>query len=153
MIIPLNSVKFDIRARNGTWCTLSYPNHKKGCPNFPKCVKERSSFLDYELDRYEWYAVVKEFDLLAHAKRMKEKHPHWTERQCRNLLYWQNSIRSKLRKETEKFADNPDDIILDIPEANGIDIFKTMANHGIKLQRNPDLVRKIMLVGKRNERL
>jgi len=148
MIIPLEVVVYDKRARDGTWCTKYYPNHKKGCPNFPDCIKERMDFKEYK--GYKWFAVVTRFDLKSHAKRMKNKHKNWTERQCRNLLYWQRKVRSRLKKKAESFA-NPllGDIILDIPEANGVHVFDTMKWHGLILETHkPNKIHKIMLVGK-----
>lgn len=153
MIIPLKTVIIDNRARDGTWCTLPYPGHPKGCPNFPECCESRPHFNDYE--GFNWYAVVETFNLKTHADAMKEKHPKWSERQCRNLLYWQNSVRSRLRKRVEAITyPLMGDVILDIPEANGIQIFDTMAKHGFVIDRHkPDIIRKVMLVGKRGSLL
>jgi len=145
-MIELEDVVYDERARNGTWCCLPYPNHKKGCPNFPKCISERPDFLS--LPNKKWVAITEEFDLKKHARRMKEKHPHWTERQCRNVLYWQNGVRSRLKKKAMKIY-HPlcGDILLDIPEANGVNVFATMAKNGVLLKANPDYVTKVMMVG------
>lgn len=94
---------------------------------------------------YDWYAVIETFDLKHHAEKMKTKHPHWSERQCRNPLYWQGAIRANLRNKTIMCKG---DIVLDIPEACGINVFETMKCVGITLEKKPDIVRKIMLVGK-----
>jgi len=145
-IITLQEVVYDERARDGTWCQAPYPNHKKGCPNFPKCIEERPRFKAYQ--GYTWYAVTEEFDLAAHAEKMKAKHPHWTNRQCRNLLYWQGGVRKRLRIKAEGFCYSSTDVLLDIPEANGVNVFATMAKHGVFLKANPDYVTKVMLVGK-----
>lgn len=144
MIIPLEMVIYNPQAR-GVWCRLPYPGHKNGCPNFPKCIQERPSFLDVEI-HYRWYAVIHTFYLKAHADMMKAKHPKWSERQCRNPLYWQGRVRKLLREEAEVFAPSGS-VILDIPEACGVDVFETMTKAGIVLERKPDIVRKIMLVG------
>uniref|UniRef100_A0A6M3X5Z6 Uncharacterized protein n=1 Tax=viral metagenome TaxID=1070528 RepID=A0A6M3X5Z6_9ZZZZ len=147
MIVPLHTVIYDERARDGTWCMAPYPNHPKGCPNFPTCCESRSDFKEFQ--GYAWFAVIQEFDLKAHAERMKEKHPGWSERQARCVLYWQNSLRKRLREEAQRFAvPLTGDIILDIPEACGVNLFATMAKHGVFLKANPDQVIKIMLVGK-----
>jgi len=150
LIIPLETVIVDNRARDGTWCAKYYDGHPKGCPNFPDCPLKRVHF--NTLRGYDWYAVVEPFDLKSHAEKMKQKHPNWSERQCRNLLYWQNGVRSRLRKKAEKFAmPLMGDIILDIPEAHGVQVFDTMEKHGLVLERKkPDIIHKIMLVGKRN---
>lgn len=149
MIIPLNTVIVDNRARNGTWCKLPYPSHPKGCPNFPECCESRPHFNEYE--GFRWYAIVETFNLKVHAEIMKEKHPHWSERQCRNLLYWQKGVRSRLKKQAEAIAfPLMGDVILDLPEANGVQVFDTMAKHGFVIERHkPDIIRKVMLVGKR----
>ena len=153
MIIPLETVIVDDRARDGTWCAKYYDGHPKGCPNFPKCIVPRPHFDTYQ--GYDWFAIVEPFNLKSHAEKMKAKHPNWSDRQCRNLLYWQNGVRSRLRKKAEKFAiPLMGDIILDIPEANGIQLFDTMEKHGLVLERHkPDMIHKIMLVGKRNSSL
>jgi hypothetical protein len=150
MIIPLNMIDYDPRARDGTWCKLPYPNHPKGCPNFPECPRK---YTDYnELPEKEWYAIVIKFDLQAHAEEMMKKDWCKTWRQARCVLYWQSSIRKKLRDKASEFA-NPlnGDIILEIPEASGINVYTTMAKHGLTLKPiNMDLgtVYKIVLVGK-----
>jgi hypothetical protein len=150
-IIPLKEIVFDIRARDGTWCKMPYPDHPNGCPNFPKCVMSHPHILSVDLKDRFWYAVLEEFDLKKHTEEMKKKHPNWSERQCRNLLYWQNGVRSRLRKKTESYI-NPlsDDIILEIPEACGINMIETMSKAGIKIQTDhPDNVIKVMLIGRR----
>jgi hypothetical protein len=146
-VYALKDIVLDDRARNGTWCAMPYPGHRKGCPNFPYCPVQRVSFRDFG-DRYVWYAVVKLFNLKAHAEMMKTKHPDWSERQCRNPLYWQGSVRAELLRLTKTFAAQFEgSLILDIPEAYGIDMFATMPKVGIILKKNPDMVRKIMMVG------
>lgn len=154
MIIPLQDVIYDERARNGVWCQLKYPNHDKGCPNFPKCIECKEDFTIILKDplRIIWYAIIQTFDLKSHANKMKRLHPKWTDKQCRCVLYWQNGIRKKLKEEALDFMyqvnEGPDDILLEIPEAHGVNIFATLAKVGIKLKSNPDLVYKVMLVGK-----
>lgn len=150
MEIELNEIVYDIRARNGAWCMLPYPGHKKGCPNFPKCPQR---YLDFnEIKAKRWIAILVEFDLKRHMELMKNAHPDWTEQQCRNLLYWQGKVRAALRKGCLEFSDHNvfglhRDIILEIPEASGINVFETMAKVGITIDRHPLIVKKVMLVG------
>jgi hypothetical protein len=87
MIISLKAVIYDSRARDGTWCKLPYPDHPKGYPKFPECLRDYPDFKDYEHEAYNWFAIIEKLNLRAHAKRMKDKHPSWSERQCRCLLY------------------------------------------------------------------
>ena len=150
-MIELKKVIYDKRARDGTWCKLPYPNHKYGCPNFPICPKFHEDFTELQ-KRYErWGAVFIEFDLKRHSEMMKEKHPEWSYRKLRNLLYWQKRLRNKLFLEA-CIAREGEGEILEIPEAYGVDVFNTMELVGIHLERNPDIVRKVMLIGFNKER-
>jgi len=143
--IPLKKIYYDPLAR-GPWCRTPYPNHPWGCPNIKKgCIADRPDFKDI-VELYHWFAVVEEFDLKKHAEKMKVHNVFWTERQCRNPLYWQGGVRKRLREKAQALGG---DIILDIPEASGVDVFKTMVEVGIVLERKPDIVRKVMLIGRK----
>lgn len=154
MIIELHeeNMVLDPRA-GGPWCKLPYPNHPRGCPNYGKkktCPPNSKSFED--LVRPPFFLVIRPFNLEAHARRMKERHPEWSDRQCRNLLYWQKKVDKELREEATAFIESRDDdlVLLETPEANGVDVFKTCKNVGIILERNPrKIVKKIMIVGKK----
>ena len=144
--VKLEMVVYNEKARNGAWCASPYTGHKQGCPNFRKeCTFRRPDFRNIA-DKYNWWAVTEVFDLKSHAEAMKLKLPDWTDRQCRNPLYWQGSVRRRLREKAEKLV-VLGSIILDIPEACGVEVFETMALVGIKLERSPDIVIKVMLVG------
>lgn len=154
MILPLREVDVVIDSRAmGTWCQLSYQNHPKGCPNYAKrktCPPFSKPLND--LVESPFYLVIQNFDIEAQAKRMKERHPNWTEKQSRNCLYWQRGLMKKLRKEAEEFVDRQDNdlMLLEIPEANGVDLFNTCKNLGIILERRPrKTIRKMMVIGKR----
>lgn len=157
MIIPLKEVFYDLRARDGTWCKLPYPNHPKGCPNYPMCIEQRRDFREYR--DYKWVAVVLEFDLKAHAEEMKNKPrkdgKEWTEAQARCVLYWQeHKVRRPLKEMVMKiYHPLRGDVLLDIPEVNGVNLFATMAKHDLYLKSKPDMVRKIMLVGRNRSSL
>ena len=148
-LIPLDEVICDPRARNGVWCTAPYPGHPKGCPNFPKgCT--RSFDFESERNRRQWYAVVEEFDLIQHAAEMKKKHPDWSDRQCRNPLYWQGGVRKRLREKAYRLDPKLHEwghMYMPITEAHGVNLFETMARVGIILERKPKIVRKIALIG------
>jgi len=156
--ILLKTVHYDPMAR-GPWCRSPYHNHPNGCPNFPKCIQAREDFRELAKRYPVWYAVVETFDLKAHALDMMAKHPErigkkgqilpaWTEQQGRTPIYWQGGVRKRLREKARALHGN---VILDIPEAHGIDVFSTMAEVGIILERTPNIVRKVMLVGRMHE--
>lgn len=154
MIIPLKTIIIDDRARDGTWCAKKYDGHPKGCPNFPECIETRPHFNTYDQNLH-WYAVVLRFNLKAHAEEMKKRPrkdgKEWTEAQARCVLYWQeHKVRKPLKTMAMKIC-HPlmGDVLLDIPEANGIQVFDTMEEHGLVLERKkPDIIHKIMFVGK-----
>ena len=105
MIINLQEkdVILDKRAK-GPWCQLVYPNHPKGCPNYAKkrtCPPFSKAFED--LVEPPFYLVIQTFDLEAQARRMKGLHPEWSDKQCRNLLYWQKGLMKRLRTEAEEY--------------------------------------------------
>lgn len=149
--ISKNKIVFDVNSM-GPWCLLPYPNHKKGCPNYAKkkgCPPFSERY--YDLIEPPFFLSVQTFDLGKHAIQMKKRHLNWTDKQCRNLLYWQNKIRKTIKDESYQFASDrgKNFIVLETPEANGINIFETCKNIGILLNKNPSqIVYKIMLVGK-----
>lgn len=146
--IPLEAVDYDERARNGVWCRMPYPDHPHGCPNYPDCPKQYPDFKT--LSGYSWTAITETFDLKAHAAEMKTKHPQWGDRMCRNLLYWQNGVRKRLRDKAHVYA-RPlfGDIVLELPEACGVNVVSTMKRVGVEIKRNPETVIKVMLVGRK----
>ena len=160
MIIPLETIIIDDRARNGVWCAKRYDGHPRGCPNLHKnCIEARPHFNAYD-ESLHWYAVVFRFDLKAHAEEMK-KRPRkngkkWTEAQARCVLYWQeHKVRKPLTAMAmEIYHPLMGDVLLDIPEAHGVHIFDTMEKHGLVLEKSkPDIIHKIMFVGKRTSLL
>lgn len=109
MIVKLDMVVYNPWARNGTWCKAPYPNHPKGCPNYTRCMENNPDFramFFLTQSPLQWYAVVEEFNLDAHANRMKAAHPAWSERQCRNPLYWQGTVMKRLREAAAAFMKN-----------------------------------------------
>lgn len=136
----------DERARE--WCMLPYPGHPHGCPNYGKSVecppKVGRVAEAFDLSKSHWFIVVA-FNLGAHARKMKLAHPQWTARQTRNCLYWQNGVRKKLRSACQELAGQTYTLI---PEAMGVDVFRTLEKHGITLLRNPqETVYKVGLCG------
>jgi hypothetical protein len=142
-IVPLKKITYDVRARSGFWCRLPYPGHKKGCPKFPQCPGQHTDFLRVK-DTYQWFAVIASFDLKSHADKMQAQHIGWSRRRARCVLYWQAGVVRQLK--ARAYSLKPD-IVLECPEASGINLFVTMAKVGVNLKPNPDEVRKIILVG------
>lgn len=128
-------------------CYLPYPNHPKGCPNaYGKCEERYANLLSeicFDLvERIKpMYIVWSEFDLEAHAKKMKLKHLHWSKRQCRCVLYWQGTSRAMLKKRVElsiKELGGEFKVII-CPEYFGVNVYKTCENVGLILDPIKDL--------------
>lgn len=131
-------------------CTLPYPGHPKGCPNFGKkgCCPPQAPMIERVINLAEpvWLLAVS-FDLGAHVLRMGEKHPEWTERQRANLLYWQASVNKALLSSAihipvyDHLCGSPrgliDKVVVRIPEACGVDMTATFRNAGIDLEWPP----------------
>lgn len=136
------------------YCILPYPGHPKGCPMFgtrPECPPQAPLFEDYFDMGKEFVAVVCEFNLAKWMADMKELHPHWTERQQRNPLYWQQSVRKRLRdKCIDWLMENEGKNLAYtlIPEAMGLVVMDTMKAVGVEISFPPqDFVRKVAIIG------
>ena len=122
-------------------CCKPYPGHPRGCPNWGQrdSCPPRAPFLTDVLDLSKpVYCIYNEFDLATHVARMREKHPEWSERQARCCLYWQQTARKSLREKLGRFSlEQPEYIVLYVPEACGVDVTATMASIGIHLEWPP----------------
>ncbi|HDY87830.1 MAG TPA: hypothetical protein ENH82_06895 [bacterium] len=149
MIIKVNrKLCIDIRARD--WCLFPYPNHPKGCPNYnyKKTCPPQVKVVDkvFDLNKDVWFAIIR-FDLVAHMNRMKDKHPNWSERQCKCVLYWQEKVKKELRLLVENFIMFKEYIWTDCPEAMGVNVFKTFRRLNIPISIHPEIVNKVALIG------
>lgn len=131
-----NEIILDMRARE--WCKMPYPGHPRGCPNWGKhrwCPPEAPFFDQYFDMGKNFLAVVAEFDMGTYIAGMRLKHPSWTNRQLRNPLYWQNTVRKilamrlhclKLNDLNTRVPNNPIRDWTLIPEAMGMHVIATM---------------------------
>lgn len=134
------------------WCRFPYPNHPKGCPNYGKhrdCPPNSSMLYEYFDNNRNISFVVVKFDIAGHEKRMLQRNPDWTRKQARCVLYWQGSVRSRLRKKVQEYMNKIGyNKWSDRPEAMGLNLFRTFHKYGLKLQKNPkDYVYKIAMLG------
>ena len=136
-----------------TWCRLPYPSHPYGCPNYGgrKTCPPNSPCLSSMFNLEDnLFFVTTRFDLGEYVQKMHVSHPSWSEAQCRNLLYWQGSVRSELVHVTERMFDYFKPVVITyVPEAMGVDVFSTCTKLGLVLERNPmKYVYKVALVGR-----
>jgi len=137
-------------------CKLAYPNHPKGCPNWNKkdtCPPKAPLLESVIILSEPVYLAYNAFDFGGHVKRMKDKHPNWSDRQTECCLYWQGTARKQLRQRVESFlADFPYPQCLEVlycPEACGVNITATMQSIGITMEWPPKTVAyQVALIGK-----
>ena len=136
-IVPIK--KLILNPSVGEWCQLPYPGHPKGCPNYGKndrCPPKVQHVTDcFDLEK-PLYFVHSEFDLKAHAAKMQEKHPGWSERQCRCVLYWQPKSRKQMKERAASAClELKTNRITACPEGMGVNVFATARLAGLNLER------------------
>ncbi len=122
------------------FCRLPYPGHPKGCPNYgvKKHCPPKAPYITKILDITKpMYLVFSTFDLAAHMRKMHRRHPKWTERQLRNVYYWQNTSRAQLRQRMLQVAmDVPTiTVLIPAPEAYGVNMYVTCRHAGLPLEK------------------
>ena len=141
----------------GEWCKIPYPGHPKGCPNLcsgrDTCPPLAPKFLDVYDAKKPIYVVAQPFDLAAHVARMKAKHPEWSDRQARCVLYWQGGVRKLLRQKALEFKVRMEILrghplqIEYCPEAMGVNVIKTAKRMSLPITTHPkELVWKIAMM-------
>ena len=134
----------------GEWCQLPYPDHPKGCPNYGKkitCPPSAPSIYDWADFNHPMWFICVSFNLKEHIRVMLEKHPCWSLRQARCLLYWQPKVKKELEIAVKEFSPFGLHAITYCPEAMGVNVIQTAKNYGLPIWVKPEnTVYKIALV-------
>lgn len=139
--------------KTGNWCLLSYPNHPHGCPNYnkrntcPPLAPSISKILDLN---YPMYLAFSSFDLQAHVGRMMLKHPTWSMKQLKNVLYWQGTSRKQMRIRARAVMTlTGSDTSIECPEGMGVNVYATCLLSGLILQKikRLDTCHHVTLIG------
>ncbi len=150
MTLLLVKPRINYKARE--WCKLPYPDHPVGCPNYnhkstcPPAIPLLE--MVYDLSK-PCYIVVVEFDMVEHIHKMLSKHPDWSDRQARCVLYWQNGVRKQLQEEADFYARVlPGGLVSTLcPEAMGLNVIATAQLVGVPIKTKPvDKIYKIALL-------
>lgn len=148
----IEAVQIITSRKTGEWCKRPYPNHPKGCPNYGRegCPPDAPFIAEIMDLRRPIYIAFSEFYLPAHVEKMKKTHPNWTERQLKNVLYWQNTSRKQMRQRAKlaQFLQGGD-LVLTCPEAHGVNVYSTCKIAGLRLGKIKSLMtcRHIALIG------
>ncbi len=131
-IVPIKKLIHTPKAKE--WCTLPYPNHPRGCPKDVKKCSRGNQYITDVLDLQKpHYFIHSEFDLAAHMAKMLERHPHWTERQCHCVLYWQGTSRAQLKNRIiAALRLTRCRWVTACPEAFGVNVFATIQKRSNK---------------------
>lgn len=79
---------------------------------------------------------------------MRNKHPDWSLRQLRNLLYWQGGVNSRLLAKTRLIVGDTGLVYTTCPEAMGVNVISTCKDCGIPMETKPiSKVFKVALIG------
>lgn len=136
--MPYKLVKLRVDIRVRKLCIEPYYNHQRGCPNYNKkkgcppnsLVVSRILNLNKNI-----YAIWSVFNFGKHCRRMRYRHPLWSQQQVECCLYWQGIARKNLRKEIDKFKQRHFGyLILECPESHGVNVTETMRRVGVKLE-------------------
>jgi predicted metal-binding protein len=137
-------------------CVRPYEGHPHGCPNHgrsPRCPPAAPHLFEAFDESGPFYAVYSRFPLGDHVRAMRQRHPGWSDRQLRCVLYWQNSARKKLRAEVALFKEAHPEVdwrVEETPEAMGLDVTATLREVGIGLEWPPaEVATHVALAGRR----
>lgn len=150
-ITPIKRLIFS--GKVGNWCQLPYPNHPKGCPNYGKkkdCPPRAKKIWEVFDLKKSLYLINSEFDLRSFGLEMKKKHPDWTRKKCRCVLYWQPKSRKQLKDRISWTLTNLNlDVAFTIPEAMGLNVYATARINGLHLERirNLQICKHVALAG------
>jgi len=126
--------------------------HPHGCPNFGKrssCPPKAPLLEDiFDLSK-KIFVIWNAYSLRKHVDKLRARHPNWSDRQLYCCLYWQGQARKQLRKNIARFLKvNPGYLVIQCPEACGINVTETMAAIGIQLEWPPiEIAYQIALAG------
>lgn len=126
-------------------CVKKYYDKKKGCPNYnnpthPLCPPNAPMYDEIFNINKDIYLIYTTYNLGDHIRKMKERHPDWSERALRNVYYWQGTDRKFHREEIKRFMDLYKDLnyVAVTPEGLGVDVDATLKNVGITLPWPPE---------------
>ena len=123
------------------WCTMPYPRHPNGCPNFgkrPDCPPNIPYFLD--IYNPSVYIASLDFDFEPYLGTKRQIHPDWSDPALRNSRHWQNHLRAELRRHVDMALNKPEllgYVAVYNPEGMCVNVHRTCENVGLQLEWPP----------------
>jgi predicted metal-binding protein len=99
--LKITSNDIFLKENIGIWCQLPYPDHPNGCPNYGKSplCPPRSPFFNKDIyEKKELYLFYMIFEFDRYKQAMRNEKPDWTEKQIACVLYWQSSVKLRLKQ-------------------------------------------------------
>ncbi len=122
-------------------CVKPYPLHKYGCPKYGEelCPPNIQMYDQVFNTNKDIYLIYTTYPLGEHMRKMKKKYPYWSERQLRNVIYWQETAKRIHKEKIIQFLELYKDLkyIAITPEALGVDVDATLKSIGINLDWPP----------------
>ena len=103
-VISIKRKTIKITPKTFLYCKFPYKNNKNGCPNYNKCDLCPPNTTLINLDKFNYfYLVYAKFDYFRYwlyrlFEAIKTDNlKFWTTQRLNSLLYWQSSIKKKLK--------------------------------------------------------
>ncbi|MFW9970918.1 MAG: hypothetical protein ACFFDF_12035 [Candidatus Odinarchaeota archaeon] len=141
------------------FCSRQYKNHPKGCPNIDKCHSEKKApyfnEVIYKNNFTNFYLIYINFNFKKYKELRKKQNPEFfnSEARLKCLRYWQNSVKSILKKKIEELIQQQNNLFIagcGAPmrvkgyneyvysmEAMGINVFSTLKKNKIPFALKP----------------
>ena len=123
------------------FCYYPYPGHTKGCPNTHKCHFEKEAPYFSEVvennNFNHYYLVYINFNFAKYKELRKESNPEYfnSENRLKCLIYWQNSVKSLLKKKIKELIINQNNL------------FIAGCGSGMKVKGYPEYVYSMEIMG------
>lgn len=135
------------------YCRYPYPGHPQGCPNWN--IKEgcppRAPFFPEIYEDQVWVTAVG-MNLTRYFELKKRLHPGWTQKALANSRHWQGHLRAILKRESETKSISEGLVVINNPEALGVNVFATCKKLDLFLERQPQYwVWKVDLLGRKRK--
>ena len=151
MIIQIKPENIQYNKKMQGLCTAIYYNHPKGCPNYGEkegCPPNQPLINDILNFKKNIYLIYTEFEIGKHARKMKQLHPDWSERQTYNCRLWQPKARKAHRQEVNRAKEEYNLIkIVCSPEAHGVNLTDLFKSIGVKLEWPPRKITRLASLG------
>lgn len=150
MILEIDRKNLEISQSYQCLCLTRSNSFRQGCQNYGKkkgCPPRSLFNEDYNLDE-PLYLIATDFELIEHAKKIRNAHLDWTEKAVYNPRYWQATARKVHEVEIQEFLRvHPNYQVERSPEGAGINVDSLCRQNGINLEWPPRKLTRMVSIG------